>query len=149
MSFIDNNLMPDEKVIYRTKLHWIVFLRPVIFLIMAILFTVSDVPPFAVPFVLVFIIDTIAKIFRLFTSEFGITDKRVLVKVGFIKRNTLEIFLSKIEGISVDQGILGRIVGSGTIIVIGTGGTPEPFKDIYSPLIFRQKVQAQIEAMEK
>ncbi len=75
------------------------------------------------------------------TSEFAVTNKRVLVKVGFISRHTLELLLSKVETVGVDQSILGRILGYGTIVVIGTGGTREPFRAITDPLEFRHQVQ--------
>ncbi|PIU51164.1 hypothetical protein COS91_05900 [Candidatus Desantisbacteria bacterium CG07_land_8_20_14_0_80_39_15] len=83
------------------------------------------------------------------TSEFGITNKRVLFKIGFIRRNSLEILLTKIEGIQVNQGILGRILNYGTIIVRGTGGTGSPFRKIEAPLEFRKKVQEQIASIQQ
>jgi uncharacterized membrane protein YdbT with pleckstrin-like domain len=49
--------------------------------------------------------------------------------------------LSKIESVNVDQGILGRILGYGTIRIIGTGGTKEAFPKILNPLEFRKKFQ--------
>jgi uncharacterized membrane protein YdbT with pleckstrin-like domain len=78
------------------------------------------------------------------SSEFGITNKRVLVKVGILGRRSIEILLSKVEGISVNQGILGKSLDYGTIVVSGTGGTKEPFKNITKPFEFRKQVQEQI-----
>jgi uncharacterized membrane protein YdbT with pleckstrin-like domain len=49
--------------------------------------------------------------------------------------------LSKIESVNVNQGILGRMLGYGTIVVVGTGGTNEPFAYITDPLTFRKKFQ--------
>jgi uncharacterized membrane protein YdbT with pleckstrin-like domain len=72
-----------------------------------------------------------------------VTNRRVLIKVGFIRRHSLELLLPKVEGIAVDQGILGRILGYGTIIVTGTGGTKEPFRNIIAPMEFRKMVQQQ------
>jgi len=83
------------------------------------------------------------------TSEFGITNKRVLIKAGFIRRNSLETLLTKVEAIQVNQGILGRILNYGTIIVKGTGGTSNPFHKIDAPLEFRKKVQEQIALKEQ
>src|SRR5206468_6927850 len=76
------------------------------------------------------------------TSEFAVTNKRVIVKVGLIRRDTLELLLSKVESIGVDQTVTGRIVGYGSIVVVGTGGTRETFKNIARPLDFRKQVQA-------
>jgi hypothetical protein len=41
------------------------------------------------------------------TSEFGVTNKRVLLNTGLIRRNSLEVLFSKVEGTQVEQGILG------------------------------------------
>jgi len=75
------------------------------------------------------------------TSEFVITNKRVIVKVGLIRRKTLEMNLQKIESVNVEQGIMARILGYGTVTIVGTGGTKESFSDIRKPLVFRKKFQ--------
>jgi uncharacterized membrane protein YdbT with pleckstrin-like domain len=80
------------------------------------------------------------------SSEFAVTNKRVLVKVGLIRRHSLELLLQKVEGIGVDQTLTGRILGYGTITVSGTGGTREAFRLISDPLEFRRQVQAEIAA---
>jgi len=100
-------------------------------------------------FLLVAIIWGISSFISLKTSEFGITNKRVLIKTGFIRRDSLETLLTKVEGIQVNQGMLGRILNYGTIIVKGTGGTSNPFHKIDAPLEFRKKVQEQIALKEQ
>ena len=80
------------------------------------------------------------------SSEFAITNKRVLIKVGLIRRHSLELLLQKVEGIGVDQGILARILGYGTITISGVGGTKEAFRVISNPLEFRRQVQASLAA---
>jgi uncharacterized membrane protein YdbT with pleckstrin-like domain len=76
------------------------------------------------------------------SSEFAVTNKRVIIKVGVMQRRTLELMLTKVEAISVTQGLLGQLFGCGTIMVTGTGGTREPFDNISSPLQFRRAVQS-------
>ena len=84
-------------------------------------------------------------LFRSFvTSVFVVTDQRVLIKVGWIQRRSLETLLAKIEGIVVEQGLGGRLFGYGNIIVTGTGGTHERFDMIADPMQFRKHVQEQI-----
>ena len=78
-------------------------------------------------------------------TEMAVTSKRVIVKVGLLRRDTIEIFLSKVESVRVDQGLLGRVLGYGNIIVRGTGGSAEHFKDVRSPMEFRRQVQQQSE----
>jgi len=125
--------------------------RPIILFLFAFLFLSSKggEAVLAGPFFLLALISGIFTFISYKTSEFGITNRRVLIKVGFIRRKSLEIFLTHVEGIFVKQGILGRILNYGTIIVNGTGGTKTPFHNIRAPLEFRKKVQEQIEAMKK
>ncbi|MEI6647846.1 MAG: PH domain-containing protein [bacterium] len=117
-NYVQSNLSKDEQLVYEAKLHWIIFVS-----LKAIL--------------TLFIAPLIAQA----TSEFAITNKRIIIKVGLISRRTLEMNLSKIESVNVNQGILGRILGFGTIVVIGTGGTKEPFAQISDPMAFRKKFQ--------
>ena len=78
------------------------------------------------------------------STEFAVTDKRVLIKVGIFRTHSLETMLNKVEGIHVEQGIMGKIVNSGSIIVKGTGGTNNPFQNIDKPFEFRTAVNEQI-----
>lgn len=151
MSYIDDNLMSGEQVVYLAKLHWAIFLWPIIFVVIAFIFFAGGNNSVATGgfFLLVAIIWGIFSFISFKTSEFGITNKRVLIKVGFIRRISLETLLTKVEGIQVNQGILGRILNYGTIIVKGTGGTSNPFRKIYAPLEFRKKVQEQIALKEQ
>src|SRR5262249_36874097 len=77
-------------------------------------------------------------------TEMAVTNKRVIVKTGIAERRTVEILLSRIESVAVDEPALGRLLGYGTVIVRGTGGTPETFEKIYHPLEFREQVKRQI-----
>jgi len=150
MSYIDKNLMNGEKILYSGKLHWAVFLWPIIWFIVAIMFFGGggDTAAAGVIFVLIAIVTGIASFINYTTSEFGITNKRVIVKVGFIRRNSVEVLLNKVEGIQVNQGILGRILGFGSITVSGTGGTKNLFHKIDAPLEFRKRAQEQIAAVQ-
>jgi len=120
MGYVDSNLMKGESVLYRAHLHWVIFFWP------ALLFFL--------------IVPLVVAMIRNATSEFAVTNRRVIVKVGLISRTTLEINLAKVESIGVDQSLLGRLLSYGTIVVVGTGGTREPFKDIADPMGFRRAV---------
>ena len=151
MSYVDQNLMPGEEVKYRAKLHWIIYVAPVLLGLLGLILLVSSAgnrgspPAFTIVCVLVLLVAGLMFLSRwitVITSEFAVTNKRVIIKVGLIRRHTLELLLAKVESIGVDQGIMGRILGYGRIIVIGTGGTREPFNKIAQPLEFRKQVQA-------
>ena len=81
------------------------------------------------------------------TSEFVVTNKRVIVKVGVIRRYSLELLLSKIEGLRIEQGILGRIFDYGTVVASGTGSSQSPFFYITRPLQLQRCVYEQIEKL--
>jgi len=151
MSYIDKNLMASETVLYRAKMHWIVFAWPVIWLVVAIALFADGggAAPIGVIFLVASIATGIVALITYLTSEFGVTDKRVLVKIGFIRRNSLEVLLRKVEGIQVNQGILGRILGFGAVVVSGTGGSRDPFRKISAPLSLRRAVQEQIVKIEE
>jgi uncharacterized membrane protein YdbT with pleckstrin-like domain len=75
------------------------------------------------------------------TSELLITDRRVIIKVGWLQRRTLEMFISKIESVRVGQGVFGRMWGYGDVVIRGTGGSAELFKNIAAPIEFRNAIQ--------
>ena len=91
----------------------------------------------------------IAPVVRYATSEYAITDKRVLARVGVLERRSLETLLGKIEAIGVEQDLPGRLLGYGTITITGTGGTQETLERISRPLEFRRQVQGQIVDLEE
>lgn len=150
MSYIEQNLLNGESILYRSKLHWVIFLSPVIWFIAAIILFSNGGGAAAIGglFFLIAVITGIASFIRYTTSEFGITNNRVIVKTGFIRRTSLEVLLTKVEGIQVNQDIFGRILGFGSITVIGTGGTRDPFHRIDAPLEFRKKAQERIAAVQ-
>jgi uncharacterized membrane protein YdbT with pleckstrin-like domain len=142
MSYVDKSLIPGESVVFRTRLHWIIFAWPVVFALITIAALYLRYTRTAEALGVVTLILFLARYFVYTASEFAVTNKRVIVKVGVLQRRTLEILLTKVEAIAVTQSIAGQIFGCGTIMVTGTGGTREPFSNIRSPLEFRRAVQA-------
>jgi uncharacterized membrane protein YdbT with pleckstrin-like domain len=116
--YVDNNLIKDEHVVYETQYHWKIYFS------LGGIFTLFILPAL-----------------RRWSDEFVVTDKRVIVKTGIISRRTLEMNLNKIESVNVDQSIMGRLLGYGTITIIGTGGTRESFPDIGKAVEFRKRFQ--------
>ncbi len=152
MGYIERNLMNGENILYRARIHWVVFLWPVIWFIVAVAFFTrgANAAVFAGRiFVLIAILKAIESFITYSTSEFGVTNQRVIAKIGFIRRNSVEIFLAKLEAIQVNQSVLGRILGYGSITVSGTGGTRDPFHNISNPLELRRKIQEQISSLQQ
>lgn len=168
MSYVEKHLIPGESVQYETKLHWIVMLGHIavaaIFGFLAIVFLIGSfskwkgawvAPPRSAMYIATLLCVTLGGIFLFIgllkrkVTEMAVTSKRVIVKTGIAERRTVEILLSRIESVAVDEPALGRLLGYGTVIVRGTGGTPETFEKIYHPLEFREQVQRQIAGWAK
>jgi uncharacterized membrane protein YdbT with pleckstrin-like domain len=145
MGYVENNLLPNEEITYQARLHWIIYALPAVVFVIAVLLVLSGGGWIAgtVLGVIAFVL-FLPPWIKASSSEFAITNRRVLIKVGLIRRHSLELLLQKVEGIGVDQGILGRILGYGTITVAGVGGTKEAFRMISNPLEFRRQVQTSL-----
>ncbi len=155
MAFIDKNLMPGETVVYRTRLHWALFLGPLLMMLVfaAVLVVVAakvggnwTYLPLAM--LVIAILAGLGKYIAYLSSEFGVTNHRVIVKQGLISIRSIEVLLPKVEAIQIQQDLWGRILGYGTIVITGTGGTKEPFAMIENPYEFRSQVQKQLMLLE-
>jgi uncharacterized membrane protein YdbT with pleckstrin-like domain len=147
MAYVHSQLLPGEQVLYRAHMSRLLFLPAIGVAVLAVAAgIVTGYAPSFWPTVVA--LGGIAAVVFLGewilykTSEFAVTDRRVIIKVGWVKRRTLETMLGKVEALEVEQGVLGRMFNFGTITVTGTGGTQETFDRIGSPLEFRKQVQA-------
>jgi uncharacterized membrane protein YdbT with pleckstrin-like domain len=151
MSYVDGHLLPGETVAFRTRMHWKVYVGPLLLsLLVAIPLVIwalkSDnkvlalLPPILIPIAL------LPAWVRRRSSEFAVTNKRVIAKVGVMQTRSVELLLGKVEGIAVNQGLSGKIFGFGEVVITGSGGTKEDFAGIQAPLDFRQAVQAATDA---
>ncbi len=149
MSYVDRSLASGEEVLYRTRLSRVTFFWPVVLVLIGagLLATAFALTPSPVLHGLAGAALGIALIFALAryvsfrSSEFAVTNQRVIIKLGVFRRRLLELQRSKVEAIAVNQSILGRLFGFGDIVVTGTGGTKEPFERIGSPMEFARAVQ--------
>jgi uncharacterized membrane protein YdbT with pleckstrin-like domain len=156
MGYVENNLMKDEKVVYSTTHHWIIYAGAVIVLVFGIWLFASGIAsaikdnngaapvPAIFGFCIIFgsIFLFIGAAIQMKTNEFAVTNKRIIIKIGLIRRSTLELNLDKVESVGVDQSILGRILNYGTITISGTGSTRQPYKTIAAPMDFKKAVQS-------
>ncbi|HEV3239954.1 MAG TPA: PH domain-containing protein [Casimicrobiaceae bacterium] len=147
MSYIDSNLLEGEHVVFRTRLHWLLFLGPVLLIVIVLLpsawfLAAGSWSSYAwIPLALGLLVLLPTWIKRQ-SSDFAVTNKRVMMKVGVFNTRSIELLLGKIEAIAVEQSLLGRLFGYGDIVITGSGGTKEVFSYIQSPLEFRRAVQA-------
>jgi uncharacterized membrane protein YdbT with pleckstrin-like domain len=151
--YIDDILQPGEKVLYSTNAHWIFFLPAIVlWLVAAALFVASGMIP-AGPLVLVCmslaaivaivaLYKTATAWFHRWTTETDVTNFRVVHKTGFVKRQTFEMSVDKVESVDVNQSILGRVLNYGDVTVLGVGEGGKTLNTIASPLAFRNAITA-------
>jgi len=152
MKYVRRVLLPGETIVYETGLHWLVYLRAIILFVVAVVIGVAAlnadpsyrifVDALAGIILVVAAIDALVSAIRRVSTELAVTDQRVIFKQGVLARHSIEMNRSKVESVDVDQSIFGRIFGYGTVMVRGTGGSLEPFRQIDDPLTFRSYITA-------
>ena len=149
--YIDDILQPGERVLYSTNAHWIFFLPAMAGWVVAIAFLVlSRLVTADTPMLLCLTMAAISAIFALYktptawfhrwTTETDVTNMRVVHKTGFIRRQTFEMSLDKVESVDVNQSILGRILNYGDVSIFGVGEGNKTIETIASPLAFRNSI---------
>lgn len=149
MGYVERHLLAGERVVYKTRLHWVLFVKPALLMLvgvilMVLLRQVQD-PPwlwiFGAAVAPIGLVWAFVHYVEVMTSEFAVTTSRLILKVGLISRYTTELLLAKVESIGVQQGLIGRLLNYGDLTVTGTGGAREVFRRVRDPIGFRNHVQ--------
>jgi len=129
MSYIETSLSEGEKVVKLFRLHWTARLWLVLWIVLIL-------PTFGIALLL-----AIYEWLRLRTLEYGVTNKRVILKKGIIGRYTEEMKIGSIETVEIDQGVLGRILGYGDVKVTGRGISDVVFKRMDDPMAVKRHIE--------
>ncbi len=141
MSYVEQVLEPGETVKFSGQLHWTIYRNAIALgVLAAIAFLLTHHLGVAVVLLAIAAALFIRAWFVRATSEIVVTDKRIIHKVGWIARRTQEMNVTKVETVDVKQGIWGRILGFGTVCMIGTGSSWEPLRFIATPLQLRKAI---------
>lgn len=149
MGYVDEVLQPGEQLLHRAYLHWLLyapaFATAVVGVVLLVLGAtygggIALVPGAAVGLAAVYF--WLGAWIRRSTTELAVTNRRIILKRGWIRRRTVEMNMDKVESVDVDQSILGRIFNYGDVTVRGTGASIEPLRMIGDPLHFRSRVTA-------
>ena len=171
MRFIKKkNLIESEELLYVPNLHWMytarkplsfLLLIPVLFIIRAFLLFLMPMDFFYYGFgvllnqnILLLILGIVIiafvilawRIFLYLSVEYGVTNKRLLMKRGIFRVVTAEIPMDRIESIYCVQGLLGKLFKYGTICISGVGGRMPIFFMVTKPYALRRKI---VEIIEK
>jgi len=119
MRYVDSIVsVPEERILHRARLHWTIFLYPS-----------SILTLFLLPLV------------RWLTCEAVVTTRRIIIATGWLTRRTFELPLSRFESMRVEQSILARLLGFGSVLVVGVGGGRQALSHMAHPLAFRRAAE--------
>lgn len=128
MSYINKSLAPNEEILALGKwpaLYW--FGAWAALLVLGI----------AIVGIFIFLVAAI----HMSTTQFAVTDRRVVLKRGWLNVRTAELAMESVEGVQVVQSIWGRLFGYGRIIVTGTGDARIVFPPMGRPIAFRRAIE--------
>lgn len=164
--YLEREMRGNERILYDAELHWIVYhfgLMTTIFgallghfgPVLTMKFIDSSVAdflykPLTYLAVLIIVVGALHLFFgfiRQISTELVITNRRVIAKYGFISTTTYELMLSKVEGANIDQSVIGRMLGYGTVMVKGTGGGISPIDHVANPYRFHQELMKTLETV--
>ena len=151
MSYIDRNLLPSETIIFRTRKSIIIFLVPFILTALALFVSpymlnnpLLEKLVFA-PWIIVGLFWSV-NLLEYFTSEYAVTDKRIMMREGFFTRHANEMRLTAISQVNVDQSLIGMMLNYGTVS-INAFGAFDAYPLISSPFRFQKTVNQQLDAL--
>jgi uncharacterized membrane protein YdbT with pleckstrin-like domain len=155
MSYVTKVLHPDERVIAIGHMHWIIYMRAAFVAVLGIVIIAFGngfhgfgnglnfdvgiwISALGVLILVLAAIMAFGAWFEAWTTEIAVTNRRVIQKKGFIRRNTSE--MDKVESVIVDQSLLGRVFDYGSVVVRGTGAGLEGLRFIGKPLDLRSAI---------
>lgn len=114
-------LRKDEQILFETHKHWYVLIMPFLFSLILIslsLYFYTKLDPlrwwyFAIPFIAVLYF-----VFKYYSWKFdlwAVTNHRVIDEFGVFSINSKESPIDKINNVSYQQSLLGRIMGFGDV----------------------------------
>jgi uncharacterized membrane protein YdbT with pleckstrin-like domain len=127
---MEESLSTGEQIVALFRLHWFSKLPMVLWIVLAI-------PTLGLTLFL-----ALYEYLRLRFIEQGVTNKRVILKTGIVSRRTEEMKLSSIETVEIDQGIVGRLFGFGTVKVTGRGISDVVFGRIDDPMAVKRQIES-------
>jgi uncharacterized membrane protein YdbT with pleckstrin-like domain len=135
--------MDNQKIVYQARLHWVLFVWPIIFFIFSAWLGLRF-PSFHDVSVVFMGVGLIWSVLMFLTYQFSsltIKPKQVILRTGILVRQTIDVPLSKIESIDIKQSIIGSLFKYGSLVITGTGGTRQSITYIARPLTCRRHIE--------
>lgn len=127
---LDRYLTPAERIVFRTRMHWIRITGPwvVVFLSLLLLGVLDGkLPPdsgwrnvLVIALVLV-LVRALWRTFQWYREWFVGTDRRLMLTLGILTRKVAMIPLSKVTDMRYDRPPIGQILGYGSFVLESAG----------------------------
>jgi uncharacterized membrane protein YdbT with pleckstrin-like domain len=155
MAYLDRVLQPGETLLMRGRLHWFIYVNAMIGLLLGVVVATATsvfvanreiaLMGYIVAAVLLIaaLLHLLVRMIQVATTEFAVTNHRVIVKRGFLSLHTVEMNVDKVESVDVDQSLMGRMLGYGEVTIHGVGARWDPIAGIADPLGFRNAITTQ------
>lgn len=146
MSYVSESLVGSEHVRYQTTVTLCAYLQYLMLSVVGFAVAWFLYSGGKVPFVLPLAIGIVATLIALLSkvlrdsNELAVTNERVIIKTGWLWQKSAVLYLSRVEGVEVDQSLMGRLLGYGTVLVRGVGTELDPVRYVLSPRDFRKEV---------
>ena len=135
-------MLTGETVTYKAQVHWWVFVYPMTFLLLSFSSLYIKIPGYVL--IAIALWGIINSYLGRCYAEYVVTNKRVIFKLGLIRRSVVELQLNKAEAIAFGESFRGRIFNFGTV-VITTGGATNTYHYIADPLSFRRAISEEVD----
>ena len=148
------NLLEGEEVVYKTGLHRWILIWPSLLILLSIAFIVVAVVSgpkgygSAIFWAFVFWVAVILAVTARLdysTAHLYLTNKRIILKAGWMRKVSMEVLLNKVQGIDIDQSLMGRMLNYGVVVIKGIGINNITMKNVREPFEFRKQAQEQIQ----
>ena len=151
-------LLPDEKLIYKTNPHLIFLIVPIIGLLFFWLVLWLGSCPTLEIFSLQSLCHLFASLVILFSiaviyldwhfNRLYLTNYRVIKERGIIGKRFVSVWNYKIQDVTAEYGIWGRIFGFGDLIIESAGTVGQiSFRGFYKPLKIKELTEEEIKKM--
>jgi len=159
MSYAEKNLAPGETIVHRARYHWIYYRTALALLLVAAVFGLwwwiaknrlespggsSIFGYVALFFLAAAVVTFFLRRVRAAADEFVVTNRRVMRKVGLLAREAEQAPIEKIQDVTLDQGVIARLLGYGTVVLETASERGRiVFPDISRPEAFRNAIWGQ------
>lgn len=119
MNYVNRMLQPGEEIVFRTRLHPMVFIKP---LIVAVIvgFLAFTLPQEYLSYVGILVIGVLIPYAALITlslllGDIAVTNRRVMLRMGTLRGQLSEVLLHKIRAVSADNRSVTLEIAGGMI----------------------------------